>query len=944
MEAPPTPYKLTVPEAERQLPRTRQVNALAHLLQRTPVVWLLGLPGAGKTSTAAQWAQAARAQGERIAWWRLDEDDADVASLLDALLHHPEHGVPARLPAWSPDNQPDLRRFARRFFGELAHGPGPFTLVLDDCHRLPDAALLWQLLDAARDGAGPGLRLLCISRRPPPPMLARGVLPGWLTVYDDLGLSLAEATAVAEQTSGRRWSASDVEALRAAQGWMAHVLALARGSDAALGEATEAQVGTFLCHELLLMLPADERRSFRLLAELPELPRALAGLPPAAARLLDQLAARRYFVDLSRGDAWRLHDLLRDGLRAANAESEPPEALAEARRMLARQVLPHSPDAAMNLLVAAADAPAALTLLREHGRRWLTQGRHVQMQAWLQGLPQAADDAEALLWMAEARLPGTPEDARPLFARARARLLAAGSAEGAYRAWCGEVASYVVQWGAVHGLAELVDELERLEAVLGPAPGDWRFRTAADALTALMYGRAEDPRIRRYAEATALAVQQAPDAASRVSAAAHLLIYRLWWAGDFPGGRMLYEALDAEVEAGEELPPLARLLWWSNAAIVDWQCGDPARCHAKVERGLALAEASGVHVRDFFLLTQGIFCALSQEDWPRAEAYLAQLARTEQSHKRLDTMVHHFFRSWYALSRGDAALALAHAQTALPMAEALGSLFHKVIVLSALAPAALHAGDPETAGQAYRQQLALAKGSQNPTFAYIAFCAGAEIALLSGDTAGLHKQVERMLTVKHLGGFHSDCGWRTPMRARLLAFALEQGVLPAVARQWVLEKRVPLPPDAGQAAANAWPRPVQIGAIGGLTVTVDGHSPEGGKPARALRELLGALVARREGLPQSQLCDALWPDADGDRAQVSLKAAVHRLRGWLGHDAVVVRGGLVALNPQRVGCDLWRQLDQAPQALAHTAALVLAGCESAPVIALRQALERGLLG
>lgn len=937
-------YKLTVPEVDRQVPRARQVAALGQRLLQASILWLVGLPGAGKTSTAAQWVQAARANGERIAWWRLDEDDADIAGLLDALLHHPEHGAPGRLPAWSPDNQPDLHRFGRRFFGELAQGDGPFTLVLDDCHRLPDSAALWELLDAARDAAGPKLRFLCISRRPPPPLLARGVLSGWLALYDDLGLTLEEAAAVAEQTSGRPWSPAEVQALSAAQGWMAHVLALARGGHAQLGGATETQVGSFLCHELLLMLPAPERRGFRLLAELPEVPRALAGLPVSAARLLDQLAARRYFVDLTRGDAWRLHDLLRDGLRAANADGEPAAALAEARRLLAAQVLPHSPDAAMNLLVAAHDLPGALTLLRDQGRRWLGQGRHVQMLAWLQALPGAQRDAEALLWWAEAALPGAPEEARPLFARARAAMQAAGIAEGAYRAWCGEVASYVVQWGAVHGLAELVDELEQLEAALGPAPAEWRFRTAADALTALMYGRAEDPRIRRYAEATAQAVQQAPDAASRISAAAQLLIYRLWWAGDFPGGRMLYEAFDEEVSAAEDLPPLVRLLWWSNAAIVDWQCGDPARCHHKVERGLALAEASGVHVRDFFLLTQGIFCALSQENWPRAEAYLAQLARTEQSHKRLDTMVHHFFRSWYALSRGDAPLALAHAQAALPMAESMGSLFHKVIVLSALAPAALHAGDLETAAQAYRQQLALAKGSQNPTFAYIAFCAGAEIALVGGDEAGLFKQVERMLTVKQLGGFHSDCGWRTPLRARLMAVALNQGLLPEVARQWVMEKQLPLPADAPPAVALSWPRPVQITAIGGLSVRVNGQSPEATKPARALRELLAMLVARREGLPQSQLCDALWPDAEGDRAQVSLKAAVHRLRGWLGHDAVVVRGGLVALNPQRVGCDLWQQLEQAPQALARSAAVVLVGCDSPPVAALRQALQRGVLG
>jgi ATP/maltotriose-dependent transcriptional regulator MalT len=965
MLSPPT--KLAVPRTAEHVPRPALLLALDRALAHAAVVRIVGLPGAGKSSTAAQWVRAAQARGERCGWWRLDEDDVDVAALLDALRHHPQHGAPGRMPAWSPDNQPDPRRFARRFFAELAGADGaPLTLVFDDCHRLPDEAVLFEMLDAARELGPQRLRLLLLSRHPPPPLLARGRLAGWLQVIDKLALSDDEAAAVAERVSGRRWSRAEAESLRAAQGWMAHVLALAQappattGADAGAPSArASGEVGDFLCHELLLMLPAADRRDFRLLAELPELPRSLGAVTPAMARLLDQLAARRYFVDIVAADgarpAWRLHDLLRDGLRARNAAAEPAPALATARRGFAAAVLPQSPDTAMNLLVAAADTEGALALLRRHGRAWLAQGRHGQLLGWLSALP-AADDAEALLWRAEAQLPGAPEEARPLFARARAQWLAraraaaagqvdGAAADGAYRAWCGEVASYVVQWGAVQGLAALVDELEALEQQLGPAPGDLRFRTAADALTALMYGRAEDPRIRHYAQATALAVAQAPDANSRIAAAAQLLIYRLWWAGDFPGGRALYDSFDAEVDmpaahAGSQaLSPLAQLLWWSNSAIVDWQCGDPARCYAKVDRGLALAEASGVHVRDFFLLTQGIFCALSQEDWPRAEGWLARLAQTERSHRRLDTMVHHFFRSWYALSRGDAATALAHARAALPMAEAMGSLFHKVIVLSALAPAALHAGERAAAEQAYRSQLALAKGSQNPTFAYIAFCAGAEIALVSGDEAALAKQVERMLTVKHLGGFHSDCGWRTPVRARLLAFALERGLLPAVARQWIDEKRIAPPSGASLAALRAWPMPVQIQALDGLSVKVNGRASDGGaKPASRLRELLAVLVARRQGATQAELCDWLWPDAEGDRAAASLKTGVHRLRGWLGHDAVQVRNGIVALNLLRVACDLWWHEDHEPRALAAAASQVLAGCNAPPVAQLRERL------
>jgi hypothetical protein len=492
------------------------------------------------------------------------------------------------------------------------------------------------------------------------------------------------------------------------------------------------------------------------------------------------------------------------------------------------------------------------------------------------------------------------------------------------------VESYVIQCGAVHGLADLVDDLESLAGKVGPPDEDLSFRTSAAALTALMYGRAEDPRIARFAEATARAVTHAPNAGDRISAAAQLLLYKVWWSGDFPGARALYETFDAEVSAGDHLDALPRLLWWSCASIIDWQCGSPAECYRKVDRGLALAATSGVHVRDFFLLTQGIFCALNIEDWARAEAHLEQLARTERTHKRLDVMVHHFFRSWYNLSRGDARTALAHAENAWPIAEAIGSMFHKVIVLSALGPARVQTGDLDGAEEAYRAQLALAKAARNPTFSFIAFCSGAEIALARNDHAGLSKQVDRMLTVKALGGFHRCCGWRTPMMQALMAFALENKIHPEVACGWIREAKIPPPATA----VVGWPMRVRIEGLNGLLVHVDGRdaSPEStGKSAKRLRTLVAVLAAKKAGATQTQLGDWLWPDSEGDKAAASLKVAIHRVRQWLGNDAIRVFGGRVSLNPAYVDCDLWHLAKDARPDPER----ILFGFDAPPIRALR---------
>lgn len=934
-------YKLAVPQVPNQLRRDALLGSLGLAHQSHAITWIVGLPGAGKTSLVARWVQESQTP---CVWYRLDETDADVAAFFNALSHVAP--ASASLPNWSPENQADLGDFSRRFFGELARQP--LTIVLDDCHRVPDDSAIIAMLGFAREVCGEHLRWIVSSRRAAPHTLARGQMGGWLQVIDNLRLSNGEATALSQGIRGRDLLPQEALSLQTADGWLAHVLALARSPTSAAdftpGSATH--VGDFLAAELLASLPLAHRPALRHLAELPEIPQLTPHpvlLPGEVVRLLASLSQQRYFVDSTARNHWRLHDLLRDALRAHNQTEETLQNLQQVRRNLATWVETAMPEAAMQLCVVARDVEGALALLRTHGNAWLAKGLHRSVYDWVRALPEPASaphQLERALWQAQALLPLEPEHARPLFANVRRAAVVASDATAAYTAWCGEVASYVVQWGAVQGLAQLVNDLEALIQQLGPPLGELAFRVSADALTALMYGGADDPRIGHYAQATALAVAHAPDAGARTTAAAQLLIYKLWWQGDFPGGRALYDAFDAEVSEGEHLAALPRLMWWSCASIIDWQCGNPQDCYDKVERGLALARTSGVHVRDFFLLTQGIFCALSQENWPRAEQYLEQLARTERTHKRLDAMVFHFFQSWYYLCRGNPANALAHAQTAWPMAEAMGSMFHKVIVLSALAPARLHNGDVAGAQAAYHQQLALAKAARNPTFSFIAFCAGSEIALVQKDEEALAKQVERMLTVKRLGGFHSGCGWRTPHMRQVLAFALRKGIAPDVARQWIREKAITPPVGADRAW---WPMPVRIEALTGLTVRLDAGSASdtaaSTKPAAKLRMFLAILAARPEGATQTDLIDWLWPDTDGDKAAASLKAAVHRMRQWLGAQALRVTDSVVSLNPDVVACDLWEHL--APMEPVD-ASQILAGFDAPPIAQVRLRWANGV--
>src|SRR5206468_1742383 len=71
--------------------------------------------------------------------------------------------------------------------------------------------------------------------------------------------------------------------------------------------------------------------------------------------------------------------------------------------------------------------------------------------------------------------------------------------------------------------------------------------------------------------------------------------------------------------------------------------------------------------------------------------------------------------------------------------------------------------------------------------------------------------------------------------------------------------------------------------------------------------LLKAVIALGErGAREEQLCEALWPEAEGDAAHFALTSAIHRLRRLLGHEAAVVRkDDEVSLDAHHCWVDVW---------------------------------------
>jgi len=127
--------------------------------------------------------------------------------------------------------------------------------------------------------------------------------------------------------------------------------------------------------------------------------------------------------------------------------------------------------------------------------------------------------------------------------------------------------------------------------------------------------------------------------------------------------------------------------------------------------------------------------------------------------------------------------------------------------------------------------------------------------------------------------------------------------------------------------AHAWS--LRIYTLGRFSLVKDGspvrlHGQRQKKPL----DLIKALVSYggRE-VSEEKLAEALWPDSDGDAGKSSLKATLHRLRGMIGREAIVVAESRLTLDAQRCWVDVWALERRLTQLLDAPLRAIVAGQE-----------------
>ena len=488
----------------RLIERTRLLRMLGEW-RSLRLIRVTAPAGFGKTTLAAMWLQRLGDE-PAVAWVTLDAEGDSPDALLRRI-------AASLLPAASPA----LPR-VKTLCAAVQAASRECILVLDDCHRLRDAAAL-AVLQHLVDAAPPNLHLVLLSHETTPLNLGR--LRLWGMVLDitaaEMSLDHEEFAAFVPGSAIEGLGAQDLAAVeRRAEGWIGGLQMLA-GEPMLDDEQQARRVDDFIAREVFASLSSAARAFLIDTALLPQLTPASAAAATGmdevgAAHLLRVIGAAHLLITplASPGPiAFHCHPLFREFLLRRLQEERTAEQQRALRLRAAAWLGAHGEvDAALTLLqpigawdeaaaiVAAVSRSAILRMDLSSLRRWLAQlpaeivagtPQLAVDAAWAEFLSDGADLHTAVTRargaLATARGPGSDEWRAELDVLAIYGELAVGAVAAARRALAHAVRSPHAAVGLCAGYLHLlrghafVDSLTPDQRVQSLARGERIFKS-----------------------------------------------------------------------------------------------------------------------------------------------------------------------------------------------------------------------------------------------------------------------------------------------------------------------------------------------------------------------------------------------------------------------------------------------------------------------------------
>jgi len=887
--------------------------AALDVARERPVVWVAGPPGSGKTTLVASYLDARSVPG---IWYQADAGDADVATFYH-YLRQAARAAALRAPTLlSPQYLPDLDGFARRFFRQLFQRmPQGAVLVLDNWQETATEEALSRALSYAAEEVPQGSNLIVISREAPAAQLARSVANGRVAMLGWLELRLTRAeTGDILASRGTFESAAIEQVHERANGWAAGVtLLLEDGRSAGSGVPDAAAESTFGYFATQILDSADPelRRLLLHLAIFPwftaEWGAAVSGVTDTRQKL-DELHRRNLFVErrpAQRG-TYQLHALFRAFLGHHAREVLGSARLAEIREAAAGHMASAGHlDEAFGMLCEAHAWTRAAGLLVDAAPNLIANGRLLTVQEWAARIPPSVAQSDPWVdyWLACSTVPLHPEAACALFASSFNAFRTAGDVDGQTASSAGMLDAIYMQYSDFTQLDPWIEILWAAvkERTAWPS-AEFELRVQSALLVSTCLRIPGHPAVRPAAGHVVRLLDRCRDVNLKVSAAIRLCSY-LHMTADFELAFAPIVRAGTMIEHPDLVPPVAAE--FSHVlGYVHYLRGDYETARTWYDRALRIVDAEGLVRLKHWILSMRAACERRSGDVGAAWRTIVELSSTPAPHASAILALCRIVRALTLASQGFTVAAVEEGLASQRAIEASGATGLQALNCMHNADILLAAGDDNAARSRLAEARALVAGTSMDALRGAIALNQAHLAHRNGDVEARTSCVKEALEMLRTEAGRARARWYGDALSELCVVALRDGIEPSLVRFLVRELQV----KPGSCTDECWPWPVRIRMLGGFELIKDDVPVrfEHKTPRKPIAVLKALIAFGGSGVPVSLVCDALWPDLEGDAAIEAFRTALHRLRRLLGcPHLVTIEDGILGLDYSRIWVDVF---------------------------------------